>query len=75
LDYFDSFILSFQEGVRKPDWKIYEKALHEANAVPEECIYIDDVEEFVQAAEAKGMKAIQFISTEDLVSELRRYLS
>ena len=75
LDYFDSFILSFQEGVRKPDWKIYEKALQEADAVPEECIYVDDVKEFVQAAEAKGMKAIRFISTEDLTSVLRGYLS
>jgi epoxide hydrolase-like predicted phosphatase len=75
LDNFDSFILSFQEGVKKPDWKIYEKALQEADAVPEECIYIDDVKKFVQAAEEKGMKAIRFTSTEDLVSALRGYLS
>ena len=70
LNSFDSFILSFKVGEKKPHKKIFQKATEEANAVPWKCLYIDDIKKFVKAAEDRGIKGIHFISAEQLEKEL-----
>jgi glucose-1-phosphatase len=50
LKLFDGFVLSYEVGSRKPERKIYQKALELANCSIKKCFYIDDVPEFVQAA-------------------------
>jgi putative hydrolase of the HAD superfamily len=70
LNNFDSFILSFKVGEKKPHKKIFQKATEEANALPWECLYIDDIKKFVKAAEDRGIKGIHFISAEQLEKEL-----
>lgn len=52
---------SYRMGVRKPDPRIYEMALEELGVPGEQCFFIDDLEENVQAARASGIQAHRFI--------------
>ncbi|KYH35529.1 phosphatase [Clostridium tepidiprofundi DSM 19306] len=54
--YFDNIIISAYEGVEKPDETIYFSAVDKLGCKFEECIFIDDKIENVQAAEKLGMK-------------------
>lgn len=71
LDYFESFVLSFQVGQRKPHPDIFHSALARAMAKPWECVYIDDIVEFVEAAQQLGMHGIHFVSVEATMQGLR----
>jgi len=59
-------IYSYREGILKPDPLIYQLALHRANEeypwgeeiLPEECVFVDDRIENVEAARALGWYAI-----------------
>ena len=60
-------VYSCREGVKKPDPKIYQIALEKANKeypwheelMPNECVFIDDLSENVEAARTLGWYAIQ----------------
>jgi len=53
-------VLSFEEGIMKPHPRIYLTAVKLTGCKPEECIYIDDVYEFVDAARLLGLKGIHY---------------
>ncbi|MDP3733873.1 MAG: HAD family phosphatase [Nanoarchaeota archaeon] len=58
---FDSVTLSCRAGVRKPEEKIYQTALSSFGKInPEDCVFIDDVENYVTSAIDLGMKGIHF---------------
>ena len=42
----------------KPDIRIYEILLEKYSLIPEECLFIDDLEINVKAAEGSGMKGL-----------------
>ena len=63
-------VYSFDVGVRKPEKEIYEIAMQRANANPQECLFIDDLLENIQAAKQIGIEGIHFISCEQLKQEL-----
>ena len=65
-------VYSFDVGVRKPEKEIYEIAMQRANANPQECLFIDDLLENIQAAKQIGIEGIHFISSEQLKQELVR---
>jgi putative hydrolase of the HAD superfamily len=75
LQYFDDFILSYKVGKRKPHRKIFKAVLAKAHCPAPACLYIDDIAEYVQAAEAMGMKAIHFKSVQQLKRQLKMYLA
>lgn len=52
--------LSFQVGVMKPNPEIYRIAAENVSTPPENCLYIDDLQANVDAAESLGMTAIRF---------------
>lgn len=56
--YFDGGIISAEVKVSKPDIHIYDIFLKKYSLVPEECLYIDDIEINVKAGEAAGMKGL-----------------
>ena len=71
LKHFDKLILSHEVGAVKPEDKIY-LALEDASGYPsEEHIFIDDVEEYVEAAKKLGWDGIHFKDYNSLVEELR----
>ena len=71
LDYFDDFVLSHKVGAEKPSKEIFRRVIERAECLPEECIFIDDVEKNVEGARRFGLNAIQFISVEQLEAELK----
>lgn len=57
---FDSLILSYEVGFRKPAPQIYNAALESVKTVPEKVFYIDDRKDLVKAASMLGIKGIVF---------------
>ena len=57
---FDDRVLSFEVGVRKPAEEFFRRAILAAGGQPSDCVYVDDREDFVAAADALGMHALQY---------------
>jgi putative hydrolase of the HAD superfamily len=55
---FNFFINSAQEGVKKPDRVIYLLTCKKLGVKPEECIFMDDTFENIQAADDLGMTTV-----------------
>ncbi len=67
---FDSWILSYEAGVMKPDPQIYRIALDKAGVSAEEAIFIDDTKGHVLGAQGLGINAVEFKS----VSQITRFI-
>jgi putative hydrolase of the HAD superfamily len=59
-DLFDTVVSSAEEGVAKPDAEIYWRAAKRLGLPPESCVFVDDYEANVQAAQALGMRGIVY---------------
>ena len=59
-DLFDAIVSSAEEGVAKPDAEIYRRAAERLGLPPESCVFVDDHEANVQAAQALGMRGIVY---------------
>jgi FMN phosphatase YigB (HAD superfamily) len=69
---FEHLILSFRVGCAKPSRKIYDLAVAKAECRPKECLFIDDVQTFVEGAQSAGLDAIRFQGYPHLERELGR---
>lgn len=68
---FDSESLSFKVGAMKPDEKIYRNSLNILNIFPEQCVYIDDIEKYVDVARKLGMSGVHYnYEKDDLATKL-----
>ncbi|MFH1126741.1 MAG: HAD family phosphatase [archaeon] len=67
---FDHTILSTEAGLRKPDENIYILALKMIGNRPEECIYIDDIQEYLTPAGKLGIHTIHYKNIPLLKREL-----
>jgi len=65
----DEIIISAEEGYAKPDREIYEIALDRLNSIPGKSLFIDDLPENTQAAEALGMRAIHHQNAEETIRQ------
>lgn len=72
LNIFDKFVLSYKLGVRKPDPEIYKYTIKESNSEASECVYIDDIEEFVNSALNLGIIGIHYKSDNYLKNRLNQ---
>lgn len=61
-DYFDVISVSGDLKVKKPDERIFTLTLEKLKCLPSECMYIDDREVYLAAAESLGMDTILFSS-------------
>ena len=59
-EFYDEIISAGETGYAKPNPKIFEEALKRLNAKAEECIFVDDTEENIEAARTLGMKVILY---------------
>src|SRR5262249_18602853 len=55
-DLFDAVVSSAEEGVAKPEAEIYRRAADRIGVAPEQCVFVDDYEANVRAAEDVGMR-------------------
>jgi putative hydrolase of the HAD superfamily len=72
---FDVVVNSADEGVRKPDRRIYEVLLGRLGVPAADCLFVDDTEENCVAAEEIGMTALRFTDTEPAIRDLRAALA
>lgn len=59
-DLCDTVVSSAEEGVAKPDEEIYRRAADRIGLSPEACVFVDDGDANVRAAEALGMRGIVY---------------
>lgn len=59
-DAFDHMVISAEAGFAKPDPRIYQLAMEKLGVLPEESIFVDDVQKNIDAANNLGMKGILF---------------
>ena len=58
--------LSYQVGAMKPAPAMYQRVLEQLKLVPQECVYIDDIRDYTDAASAMGFISIQCLPQTDL---------
>ena len=68
---FDEVVLSFEVGLQKPDPVIYQLTLDRLGVTADQAIFIDDLEQNVEAASRLGMHGILFTGAPDLESILK----
>lgn len=66
----DGMILSYEAGANKPDTEIYRYGIDRFTLVPEQCVFIDDMRENIEGAEAFGIHGIVIESPEQVEAEL-----
>ena len=68
--YFDAAMISYEQGVLKPDTVMYLKIMDEFGVKPEECLYVGDGgSKELYAARDLGMKAVQALWFHDRAFE------
>ena len=72
LSHFSVRVYSCAIGAAKPNPLIYREALRACRVRAEEAVYIDDIADYVLAAERLGIAGIQFQSTEQLALAFQR---
>jgi epoxide hydrolase-like predicted phosphatase len=67
---FDAALISGELGMHKPQPEIYRLAAERVRAEPEACIFVDDLRENCEGAEAVGMTAIRHRNPEETIARL-----
>lgn len=71
-DLFDAVVISCEVGLRKPDEAIFQHAVDLLGLTPADCVFIDDIEHNITAAEALGMQGILHTGPAKTLDALRR---
>jgi len=71
---FDGVVISGDEGVHKPQPEIYELGCERVGLDPVECVFVDDLRENCDGAEAVGMTAVLHRGAEGTVPQLEELL-
>jgi len=67
---FDTTVISAEVYMHKPEPEIYGLAAERLNVSPEECIFVDDLRENCEGAEAVGMTAVRHRSAPETIARL-----
>jgi len=71
LNYFEGIVVSGDEKIKKPDYKIYQILLNRYNVNAKESVFIDDALENIEAADDLGFQTIHFVSASQMEAELK----
>ncbi len=69
---FHDVVISCHHGVVKPDLSLYRIALERIKARPENCVFLDDRPENIEAARQVGIHGIHFQNTHQATRELEK---
>ncbi len=72
LNEVDGGILSFRDRVIKPDKEIYTLLMERYDLIPQECVFLDDLEVNLNTAKELGMHTILFQTKELALDEMRK---
>ncbi len=73
-DVVQTIIISAEEGIMKPDRRIYQIAARRIGVEPNLAVFVDDVRENVDGALAAGMQGIRYTSNAQVLADLRSLL-
>ena len=73
--YFDGGIISGEAKFSKPDKRIYELLIEKYSLIPQESLFIDDIEINVKAAEKTGMAGIVTFGSREISDLIKKALS
>ena len=71
---FDGVVISGDEGMHKPEPAIYELGCERVGLAPGECVFVDDLRENCEGAEAVGMTAVLHRGAERTLPRLEELL-
>lgn len=74
-DMADLLVYSFEEGIEKPDHRIYQRTCQRLGVRPDEVVFLDDLEANVIAAREVGMHAVHFQDTTQAIAEVDALLA
>jgi len=72
--YFDGGVISAHAKFSKPDSRIYKILIEKYSLIPEDCLFIDDLEINVKAAKTAGMIGITTFGSLDISKEIEKAL-
>lgn len=75
LDLFHHIIISAEVKLAKPDPAIYREMLQMVEARPGEAIFVDDLQENIDAANELGIHGIKFQNAEQAIADVRKLLN
>ncbi len=70
----DLQVFDGEEGIAKPDARIYQRTITRLGVQPEESVFVDDTESNIDAAQRLGMHAIHFKSTAQAIAAIQTIL-
>lgn len=73
-DVFDPIVVSAEEGMMKPDPRIFEIALERCGITAAESVFVDDFPHNIRGAQQVGMHTVWFRSREQTIADLDRLL-
>jgi epoxide hydrolase-like predicted phosphatase len=73
-DLFDGVVISGEEGIRKPDPRIYELGAARIGLDAEACVFVDDLPGNLKPARALGMATVHHVGADSTVPLLERLL-
>jgi epoxide hydrolase-like predicted phosphatase len=71
---FDAVVISAEVGMRKPERRIFLHAAELLGLAPQECVFIDDIEANIAAAEELGFAGVLHTDTESTAQRLSELL-
>ena len=71
--HFEELVLSYKVGHLKPASEIYHEVLNRSKLPAQNCLFIDDMPENIEAAQSLGMHGIQFTGINDLRLKLPQF--
>lgn len=72
---FSDMVFSFEQGMTKPDPKIFHLAAKRLMLNLDECVLVDDIERYCEAAKQQGMKAVLYENFDQMKHDLGQLLS
>lgn len=75
MDAFDYSVFSAEVCLAKPDPAIYMKLIEMMSVLPEEAIFVDDLQENVAAANRLGIHGVQFRTSAQAKQDVQRLLA
>jgi putative hydrolase of the HAD superfamily len=73
-NFVDVFVISAEVKLAKPDAEIYELALRMLDSKGEECVFVDDLLENIEAAEQHGILGIWHRENDETIARLKDIL-
>jgi putative hydrolase of the HAD superfamily len=71
---FDTWVISHEVGLRKPDPEIYALAVERLGVPAEQCVFVDDLGGNLKPAAAAGMATVKHVSAEETIPQLEELL-